>query len=432
MERIEGRLQSNQAQLESLAGRSQEMIAAYSTVNNSLDEAAQDLGAPDTVSQTAQQSREAADEQQTARGETAQAAPETRETADEPGEAIGATPDDSGNPEKEDATGAVEDATRQADRDQREAREPNATEQKEDEGVDVELVLPENGTTLNTTDQKEDEGVDVEPSQNEVPEYVPVTRTENVGGEETPASSGGDGSREHHDDTLLEPPEREYGGYVAGRNEQSAGDEPDVLLNVPVLNVDEINLGLDKLRAHVSLRTDLADLVRINVGVDAYLDNVKLEIKGVEAQVLLKVRLDRILDTFDRALEVIDRNPQVLEAAARSASERPEEPGEEVGQAVDPLAPSSWLLGESINDADQTTRRSVDESGDVMESTLNEAGEVMEEEITTNVADLPAEEEYVDDEGRIVSRATDESGKLVERLLDDEANLTGVRVVGEG
>ncbi len=411
MEQSEGRLQSDRALLESPTGRGQEMIAAYSTVKDSLDEAAQELGATATVSQTAQQSQEAAEEQQTAQKKTEQAeqdAPETRETAYESGEVMGTTPDDSGNPAEEDT--AVEDATRQADRDQREVRKPNATEQKEDEGVDVAS------------------------SQNEVPEHAPapVTRTKSVGGEETPASSGRDGSREHRDDTPLEPPEREHGGYGAGRNEQSAGDEPSVLLDVPALNVDEINLGLDELRAHVSLRTDLADLVRINVGVDAYLDNVKLEIKGVEAQVLLKVRLDRILDTFDRALEVIDRNPRVLEAAARSASERPEEPDEDVGQVVDPLAPGSQLLGESMNDADQTTRRSVDESGDIMESTLNEAGEVVEEEMTTNVADLPAEEEYVDDEGRIVSRARDESGKLLERLLDDEANLTGVRVVGEG
>lgn len=326
MKQIEGRLQSDRAQLESLAGRIQEMIAAYSTVKNSLDEAAQDLGATDAVSQAAQQSREAADEQQTAQGETEQAeqdAPETRETADESGEVIGATPDDSGNPAQEDAAGAVEGVRRQDRSDQREAREPDSSR----EGVS---------------------------------EYAPVTRTENAEDEETTTSSGGDGSRERPDDAL---PEREYGGYAADRNGQTAGEEPDVLLDVPVLNVDEINLGLDEFRAHVSLRT--------------------------------------------------------------------EGPGEGVGQAVESSASGSQLLGKSINDAGQTTRRAVDESGDIVESTLNESGEVVAEEITTNVAYLPTEEEYVDDEGRIVSWARDESGKLVERLLDDEGSLTGVRVVGE-
>jgi len=322
MKQIEGRLRSDRAQLESLAERIQEMIAAYSTVKNSLDEAAQDLGATVAVSQTAQQSRGAADEQQTAQGETEQAeqdAPETQETADESGEVIGATPDDSGNPAQEDAAGTVEGVRRRDRSDQREAREPDSSR----EGVS---------------------------------EYAPVTRTENAEDEETATSSGGDGSRERPDDA---PPEREYGGYAADRNKQTAGEEPDVLLDVPVLNVDEINLGLDELRAHVSLWT------------------------------------------------------------------------EGVGQAVESLASGSQLLGKSINDAGQTTLRSVVESGDVVESILNESGEVVEEEITTNVADLPTKEEYVDDEGRIVSRTRDESGKLVERLLDDEGSLTGVRVVGE-
>lgn len=416
MEQSEGRLQSDRAQQESLAGRGQEMIAAYSAVKDPLDEAAWEPGATDAVSQTTQQSREAADERQTAQqGQTAQGqseqgqseqaeqdAPQTRQTADEPGEVIGDASGGSGNPAEEDAAGVAEDATRQANRGQREAQEPNTTEQKEDEGVEVAS------------------------SRNGEPRYAPVRRTKNVGGEETPESPGEDESREYRDDT---PPEREYDGYVAGRNEQSAGDEPDV----PVLNADEINLALDKLKAHVSLRTELADPVRINVKVDAYLDNVKLEINGVEAQVLLKAKLDRILDTFDRAIEVIDRNPRVFETAARGASGGAEEPGEGVGPAVEDLAPGSQLLGESINDADQSTRRSVDESGDVVEATLNEAGEVLEEEIATNVADLPAEEEYVDDEGRIVSRARDESGKLVECLLDEEGNfLGGFRVVGEG
>src|SRR3712207_7681587 len=49
------------------------------------------------------------------------------------------------------------------------------------------------------------------------------------------------------------------------------------VLDVPVLNVDEINLEVEDLRAHVSLRAELADLVKINVGVDIYLDKVKLE-----------------------------------------------------------------------------------------------------------------------------------------------------------
>ncbi len=69
------------------------------------------------------------------------------------------------------------------------------------------------------------------------------------------------------------------------------------------------------------MRAELADFVKINVGVDAYLDKVKLGIKGVEAQVLLKVRLERILGTIERALAAIEQNPGLLDAALREANQ---------------------------------------------------------------------------------------------------------------
>lgn len=107
---------------------------------------------------------------------------------------------------------------------------------------------------------------------------------------------------------------------------QSGAEEPDVLLDIPVLKVEEIDLEVDDLRAHVSVRADLANLVNINIGVDAYLNHLKLRIKGVEAQVQLKVRLDKILGTIDRALSAIEANPDLLNQQTRR-----EEPGNRSG-----------------------------------------------------------------------------------------------------
>jgi len=67
--------------------------------------------------------------------------------------------------------------------------------------------------------------------------------------------------------------------------------------------------------------------------------------------------------------------------------------------------------------------------GDILETTFDENGEVVSEDLVGNVGDLPAEEEYVDDEGRIVGRVRDESGNAFERVVDDEGNLVGVRAV---
>lgn len=110
-------------------------------------------------------------------------------------------------------------------------------------------------------------------------------------------------------------------------------DDTDVVLDIPKLNVEELELEVDELRAHISARAELASFLNISVGVDAYVDKVKLRIKGVEAQVQLKVKLERILGSIDRALEAIDNNPQLLDPDfRRSRGEEQEEPPEEERQ----------------------------------------------------------------------------------------------------
>jgi pyruvate/2-oxoglutarate dehydrogenase complex dihydrolipoamide acyltransferase (E2) component len=202
-----------------------------------------------------------------------------------------------------------------------------------------------------------------------------------------------------------------------------------VLLDVPVLKVEEINLELEDLRAHVSLRAELSDLVKINVGVDAYLDKVKLEIKGVEAQALLKVRLDRILDTFDRALEVIDNNPEILNSALQGAEEALEgarETGEQLADGSENLAPGSRLLEESTDEAGRTVQRVADEAGNVIETTLDESGAVLDESVAGSVEDAPDEEAS----GEPEVDATESARKKAEELGVDLAQVEGTGAGG--
>lgn len=95
-------------------------------------------------------------------------------------------------------------------------------------------------------------------------------------------------------------------------------DTPDVLLDIPVVKVDEIGVDVDNLRATVSVRADLQHLVNLNVGVAARLGNVELKIRGVEAQGLLKARLDNVSRILARVLTTLDRNPALLESIGRS------------------------------------------------------------------------------------------------------------------
>lgn len=71
----------------------------------------------------------------------------------------------------------------------------------------------------------------------------------------------------------------------------------------------------------------------------------------------------------------------------------------------------------------------MDELGNILETVYDENGEVVSEDLAGNIADLPVEEEYIDEEGRVVSRARDESGSVFEQVLDDEWNVVEVRAV---
>ena len=109
------------------------------------------------------------------------------------------------------------------------------------------------------------------------------------------------------------------------RAEAASEDDADVVLDVPVLNVEELDLEVEELRAHISARAELVGFLNINVGVDAYVDKVKLRIKGVEAQVQLKVKLERILGSIDRALQAIDNNPRLLDPDFRRSQDAADE-----------------------------------------------------------------------------------------------------------
>src|SRR5215218_3016215 len=117
----------------------------------------------------------------------------------------------------------------------------------------------------------------------------------------------------------------------------STADEPDVLLDVSELEVDKITLEVEDLRAHVSVLAELANLVSLSVGVDARLDRVKLEIEGVEAKVLLKVRLKHVRAILEKALDTIAEHPENLRILSQSPSELVRESLEEARGTLDDI-----------------------------------------------------------------------------------------------
>ncbi len=100
------------------------------------------------------------------------------------------------------------------------------------------------------------------------------------------------------------------------------GVDPDVLIDVPVVKVDSIHLELDDLQAHVALQAKVLELVKLNVGVDVQLGKVSLDIKGVEAQAVLKVRLDHVTAIVDRVLTTHRSQPRLGQEHRQGGRER--------------------------------------------------------------------------------------------------------------
>ena len=153
--------------------------------------------------------------------------------------------------------------------------------------------------------------------------------------------------------------EREYEDYVLTQRD-SDGEGPDVLLDAPVVTVDELNVNADELQAVVCLQADVLNLLRLHVGAKVLIGQVRLEIKGVEAQALLKVRLANVARILDRVSTTVDRNPELVEGLVERAGKAVGELEEGAGSAVEDVGKSA---GEAVEDTGDTAQRTAQGAG---------------------------------------------------------------------
>ena len=186
--------------------------------------------------------------------------------------------------------------------------------------------------------------------------------------------------------------------------------EPDVVLDVPNLTVQELNLDVENLRAHVSLDTRLATLLNLSAGVDLSTDKITLSITGVQAELHLRVRLDNVAKIVDRTLTTLDHNPQLLQGL---------------------LSTTSGLLSQSVNTLGQTVIRTVDSTGNIVERTIDSNGNVISQTVTGNVSNLPVVSETKNPAGQTVRQVRDTSGAVIEVVLDAAGKVLSTRVISQ-
>src|SRR5918994_3884541 len=157
--------------------------------------------------------------------------------------------------------------------------------------------------------------------------------------------------------------------------ESPARQDVDVLLDVSELEVDRIKLTVKDLRAHVSIVAELASLVSLQVGVDARLDEVELEIEGVRAKVLLKVRLEEVRAILRHALDTVAEHPEILRILTRALNELVE------GLLGDALGTLEGALdGLEVGDTvDELLKGRLEDVRDTLQEVVSQAGEQVEE-----------------------------------------------------
>ncbi|KAK5168887.1 uncharacterized protein LTR77_006196 [Saxophila tyrrhenica] len=102
------------------------------------------------------------------------------------------------------------------------------------------------------------------------------------------------------------------GSTPTGGSTSATDSAPDVYLNVPKLHVGRIELDVENLSADINLNANVAQLVKINAGVQLGISKVNITIADVDAELDLIVRLGNLVEIVGRVFESLDLNPLLI------------------------------------------------------------------------------------------------------------------------
>jgi hypothetical protein len=172
------------------------------------------------------------------------------------------------------------------------------------------------------------------------------------------------------------------------------GQQPDVLLDVPDLSVEQITLEVDNLQVHLALDARLANLLKLTAGADASIDKVKLDIKGVHAQATLIVRLENVRAIIERTLQTLDNNPQIVTQLLSTVDNTVSTVGGVAnnavgtvgsiagtalrnGQLLNLVGSGLTQVSQTVNAAGQTVRQVRDQGGQLLEVVTDSANRIV-------------------------------------------------------
>ena len=246
--------------------------------------------------------------------------------------------------------------------------------------------------------------------------------------------------------TRCTPGETSRTGRTTAESPPQQG-EYDVVVDIPDLCVEEIQLDVQNLEAHLALNARVANLVRVDAGADVEIGNVSLGIRGVRAQALLLIDLDNIVFVVDRTLQFIDQNPQLITGLFRTTQgalttvgglgETALQPGGVVdntvgvvGRTLDNVTAPNGLLSQTVNSLNQTVQRVVTTTGSIVERTVDSTGNLVGVERTLgSVTSLPLVGETTNAAGQVVRRVRDSGGRVIEYVVGQGGAISNARIL---
>ena len=179
----------------------------------------------------------------------------------------------------------------------------------------------------------------------------------------------------------------------------ASGDQPDVLLDIPNLSVEQLTIEVDNLQADLNLDARLANILHLTAGANASIDRVHIELRGVRAQATLIVRLDNVRAIIERTLQTLDNNPQIVTQLLST-------------------------VDNTVNTVGGVANNAVGTVGNVASSLLQN-GQVLD----LARAGLTEVSRTVNSAGQTVLRVTDRSGRLLEVVTDTANRIVSSRPI---
>jgi hypothetical protein len=206
----------------------------------------------------------------------------------------------------------------------------------------------------------------------------------------------------------------------------------DVVLEVPELSVEELELKVTGVLARLALDANAANLVAISAGAVVGIERVELGLYGVQAEAYLYADLDNVSHIVRRVVKTLDKNPQVLTRLLATADSLVRTVGNVANTALQPggvvsqtvgvagntltnLTQPNGLLSETTNQLAQAVPGAVGAVG----QTLGNIGKV------TGVLS-----QLTNPAGQLVQQVVTETGSLVERTLDTSGKALNLRSLG--